>query len=130
MRKEMIRLSVLFFLAFSFAVMVGCSGKKPSSGEPVAPSASSSPATATVASPEKVKEAADLITATASNVKKWKASGHNYKDLTEERALADGIIAKSMINDKGGMMTPWGGPATVGPVPGSDEFLILFSKVP
>jgi len=130
MPKGMIRLSAQLLLAISLTVMAGCSEKKPEPAKPAPPPATPAQPTATVSSPEKVKEAVDLINATVTNARKWKAGGHNYTDLTEARALADGVVAKPLTNEKGGMVTPWGGPATIGPVPGSDGFLVLFSSVP
>lgn len=129
MQKQITRRSVPLVLALGSFAVFGCSDKTSKPGETASATAPAS-TSATTPSQEKVKAAIDELTAIMNNAKEWKARGHNYNELSRNRAIADGIFPKQMLNESGGVVNPWGGAATIDPVPSRNAFCVVFSHIP
>ncbi len=78
--------------------------------------------------PEKVQRLSDQINFVIDRTKSWIAQGHNYKEINNEVAIAEGLIPSEMVAGKDKINTPWLGAMIEGSPDGIG--VILLGGVP
>lgn len=123
-------------LILSMAILAtSCSqeGPQPAATPSQPTAAAPSPKSTVMPTAEAVPLTKDHLKALAASLKQWKASGHKYADINNQRAISDGLVPKEMVGEKG-LVNLFGGPADISLAPANagvpDTFLVLFSGVP
>jgi len=62
-------------------------------------------------------------------IQEWRDSGNDYRNLGNQRAIADGLVPSSMIVGPQSIVNPWSG-ITIEGSPDGESFYLLYSGVP